>query len=182
MALHNYQLDPAHFYTTPGLTFQACLKHTRVDLELLTNIDMLLMIESGIRGGTSYIAKSESVANNKCVGDDTYDLAQPSKFITYLDANNLDGWAMSQPLPVGGYRWLSEDEAQQLDVMTVPDDAEVGYILEVDLAYPDHLHDVHYCYPLAPEHMVITAAHLSPTAKELLETGSKYRSKSSFPT
>jgi len=167
MSLSSYHLDPAHFYTTPGLTLQACLKHSKVVLELFTDIDMLLLTENGIRGGISYIAKRESVANNQYIPE-TYEPTDPSKYIVYLDANNLYGYAMNQPLPTGEYSWLSEQEIQQLDISAVPDDADFGYLLEVDLHYPPHLHDLHNCYPLAPEHVVLTEEYLSPAAKALI--------------
>jgi hypothetical protein len=167
-SLTRYGLDPAHFYTTPGLSFQACLKMTGVKLELLTDHDMLLMVENGIRGGTSTITCRESLADNKYVSGIGAS-EEASKYIMYLDANNLYGWAMSQPLPVGEFRWLSRQEINALRIRDIADEDETGYILEVDLGYPDHLHDLHNCYPLAVEKMVITEDLLSPTSKKLLE-------------
>ena len=96
VCLKNYKLDPAWYYTSPGLTWDAALKMTGIELELLTDPDMLLMIEKGIRGGVSMISKRHGKANNKYMGED-YDPSQPSKYVTYLDANNLYGWAMSKP-------------------------------------------------------------------------------------
>jgi DNA polymerase type B, organellar and viral len=172
MSMSYYKLDPAHYYTTPGLTFQACLKHTGVTLELYSDIDMLLLTENGIRGGSAYIGCRESIANNKHVPD-SFDPSEASKYIAYLDANNLYGWAMSQPLPVGDYKWLDRSEIKNLRVRDLPDDGDYGYILEVDLEYPEHLHDRHNCYPLAVEHVTLTEDHLSPAAKELLQ-GQRY--------
>ena len=172
MSMSYYKLDPAHFYTTPGLTYHSCLKYTKVNLELYTDIDMLLMTENGIRGGSSYIGCRESVANNKCLPD-SFDESQPSKFIAYLDANNLYGWAMSEPLPVGEYKWMSRADIKKLRIRDLPDDDEYGYVFEVDLEYPAELHDRHNCYPLAVEHVKLTEQHLSHTAKELLH-GQRY--------
>jgi hypothetical protein len=175
-SLRHYQLDPAHFYTTPGLSFQACLKRTQVRLELLTDESMLLMLENGIRGGTSYISCREAEANNPYV-QQTYDPTASSSYIVYLDANNLYGWAMSQPLPVGGFKWMSPRELQDFshksEILSLLDDAETGYILEVDLTYPTHLHDVHNDYPLAVEHLKLTEDMLSPAARAL-NCGRKY--------
>ena len=92
---------------------------TDVKLELLTDIDMHLMIEKGIRGGISTITNRYSKANNKYMGD--YDYTKPSKYIIYLDANNLYGWAMCKPLPVKDFRWLNETEINDLDIMKVTD-------------------------------------------------------------
>jgi hypothetical protein len=86
----------------------------------------------------------------------------------YIDANNLYGWAMSQPLPTGEFVWLWRRELK-LDITQIPDDSEEGYILEVDLKYPKELLDLHNDYPLAPEKMKICPEMLSPYCKQLSE-------------
>ena len=96
--LSNYELDPAHFVSLPGLAWQACLKKTNVELELLTVYDMLLMIEEGIRGGICHAIQRYAKANNKYTKD--YDKKKKSFYIQYLDANNLYGKAMTEKLPV----------------------------------------------------------------------------------
>lgn len=165
MCLNYYGLDAAHFYTTPGLAWEAALKMTDVKLELLTDIDMHLFIEKGIRGGVSMITHRHAKANNPLMSD--YDPNQPKNYIMYLDANNLYGWAMSQALPVDGFKWMEKDEINNFNVKNIPDDCQDGYILEVDLDYPSNLHDSHNDYPLAPEKMQITDELLSPYAKAL---------------
>ena len=97
-----YNLDPAHYYTAPGLAWDAALKVTEVELEL-SDPDMLLMIENGIRGVVSAISKYMG---------DKYDGSKPIKYITYLDANNLYGWAMSKPLPTQGFKWMEPNELE----------------------------------------------------------------------
>ena len=92
--LHHYKLDPCHYYTAPGLAWDACLKETKQELELLKDYDMLMMFEQGIRGGISHISKRYAEANNKYMKD--FDESKPSTFIQYLEANNLYGWAMTQ--------------------------------------------------------------------------------------
>ena len=146
VCLENYSLDPAWYYTSPGLSWDALLKHSGVKLELLTDPDMLLMFEKGIRGGISMIPNRFGKANDKYMGD-TFDPSQPSKFITYLDANNLYGWAMMKPLPVGDFKWMEEKELENWK--------DTPCILEVDLEYPKDLHDLHNDYPLAPERLKI---------------------------
>ena len=101
----HYNLDPAHCYTAPGLAWDAALKVTNVELELFSIPDMLLMVEQGIRGGVSMISTRYGKANNKYM-DDEYDACKPSKYITYLDANNLYRWAMSKPLLAHGCEWM----------------------------------------------------------------------------
>lgn len=167
ICLNYYGLDAAHFYTSPGLAWQAALKMTRVKLELLTDIDMHLFIEKGLRGGISMISHRHAKANNKYIPD--YDKNKPNSHVMYLDANNLYGWAMSQALPVKGFRWLDEFEIENLDVNDIEDDSENGYVFEVDLEYPTKLHDNHNEYPLAPEKIKVTEDMLSPYAKTLLE-------------
>jgi len=96
-----------------------------------------------------------------------YDTKQPSVYILYLDANNLYGWAMSQSLPTGEFKWLSQEELTNLYVISIPDDAETGYFLEVDLEYPKELHDLHSDYPLAPEKLLVTNEMTSNYSKQL---------------
>ena len=145
MYVENYKLDPAWYYTSPGLAWDACLKKTEVRLELLNDVDMLLMIEKGIRGGVSTITKRYVKANNPSMK--TYDSNSPNKYISYLDANSLYGWAMSQPLPTHGFEWMSEEELKNW--------RSHSCILEVDLEYPKEIHDLHNDYPLAPERLKI---------------------------
>ncbi|KAK3731607.1 hypothetical protein QZH41_004847 [Actinostola sp. cb2023] len=113
------------------------------------------------------ISNRYSKANNPYVPD--YDPTQDKNYIMYLDANNLYGWATSQPLPTHDFVWLSEYEVADFDVMEVADDSEDGFILEVDLEYPQELHDQHSDYPLAPERMQVTSNMLSPYCQQLNE-------------
>ena len=106
VCLKNYGLDPAHFYTAPGLAWKACIKKTRIRLELLLDPDMLLMFERGIRGGITQSVNRWAKANNPYMGSE-FVPDKPTKYLQYLDANNLYGWAMSQPLPTGGFKWVS---------------------------------------------------------------------------
>ena len=101
-----YELDPAHFLSLPGLAWQACLKKTNAELELLTDYDMLLMVEEGIRGGICHSIHRHTKANNKYMKN--YDESKESSYIQYLDANNLYGWAMSQKLPVNDFKWIED--------------------------------------------------------------------------
>ena len=106
VCLDNYGLDPAHFYMAPGLVWKACLKKTTIRLELLLDPDMLLMFERGIRGGINQSVHRWAKANNPYMGS-KYTPRETTRYLQYLDANNLYGWAMSQPLPTGGFCWLT---------------------------------------------------------------------------
>ena len=109
VCLENYKLDPAWYLTAPGLSWDAMLKTTEIKLELLTDPDMLMMIENGTRGGVSMISNRYSEANNKYM--DSHDETKPSKYIQYLDANNLYGWAMSEKMPYKDFKWVSVENA-----------------------------------------------------------------------
>ena len=126
-------LNPAHFYTTPGLAWQAALKKTGIKLKLLTDPDMQLMFERGIRGGITQAGQRYVKANNKYVGD-KFNPNENTSFLQYLDANNLYGRAMNQPLPTGEFKWVNDvtpDEIAKLE--------NKGYLLEVDFKYPKEL-------------------------------------------
>ncbi len=140
-----YELDALHYYTAPGLAWDTMLKITEVEIDLISDPDMYLMVERGIRGGISSIMKRYARANNKYLND--YNKDQMSVYIPYLDANNLYGWAMRHKLPVKDFRWMNEDELENWQSKPC--------ILEVDLEYPKELHDFHSEYPLAPEQLLI---------------------------
>src|SRR5438132_3576059 len=148
-SMRNYQLDPAHYYTSPGLSFDACLKMTKAKIELLTDPDSLLFFESAIRGGVSMITHRHAKANNPEVSG--YNSDEAHSYIQYYDANNLYGWAMSQPLPTGDFKFMEIEDFYNIDWMLIPDDAKTGFMLEVFLHYPPELHDMHNDLPLAPE-------------------------------
>ena len=140
-------MDPAHFYTAPGLAWKACLKKTRIRLELLLDPDMLLMFERGIRGGITQSVNRWAKANNPYMGPN-FTLDKPTKYLQYLDANNLYGWAMSQPLPTGGFKWVSIKPSK---ISQLTKCKSKGYVLEVDVHYPRELHDSHNDLPFMCE-------------------------------
>ena len=150
LCLKVYGLDPAYYFTAPGLAWEACLKMTGVELELLTDPDMLLMVEKGIRGGISVISNRYGEANNKYMKN--FNRNKPSKFLEYLDANNLYGAAMCMKLPTHGFKWLTCKELENMFNNQVVEVWEkTPCILEVDLEYPKELHDLHNDYPFCPE-------------------------------
>lgn len=167
MTLEYYKLDISHFHTSPGLAWQAALKMSGVCLDLITDPLMYNMIELGTRGGVSMVTKKYSKANHEYLG--AYDEAADKQHIMYLDANNLYGFALSQPLPYGFFHFLDEDEIKHFELHKVASDAKEGYILEVDLEYPQHLHDEHNDYPLAPEHLLVEDGDLSKYSTDLWE-------------
>ena len=167
MCQQYYGLDPVHYFTSPGLSWDAMLKMTEIELELMSDVDMFQFIEKGMRGGISYIANRYGKANNKYMK--SYNPEEPSKHIMYLDANNLYGWAMSQYLPTGEFQWLTDDQIKQtqLNLNKYNDESEKGLILEVDLEYPEELHDLHNDYPVATEQVKVTEDMLSDYCREI---------------
>jgi hypothetical protein len=163
--MKNNDLDPAHYLSAPGLSWDAFLKRSGKEIELVSDMDMFQFLEKGMRGGTSYIAHRQSTANNKYM--ETYNEDEESKFLMYLDANNLYGWAMSQPLPSGDFKWVEGTDNINLDDYL--NDEGRGMVLEVDMEDPIELHNLHNGYPLPPESKEVKHEMLSDYAKEIAE-------------
>ena len=161
--IKTYKLDSLHYYTTPRFSWDALLKYTESDLELLTDMGMHLFIEKGMRGGISMVSKCHAKANNPYVAG--YDPHKETNYIMDYDANNLYGWAMSQPLPYSGFKWAKKNKNGKHDKRK----EGRGRILEVDVEYPQHLYKSHNDYPLAPEKLTVKEEWLSPYQTELLE-------------
>ena len=157
--LEYYGLDPCHYFSSPRLSWDAMLKMTGIELELISDIDMHLFIEKGMRESISYIAKRHSKVNSKYMK--RYGVDKPNKYITYLDANKLYGWAVSQYLLYSGFKWLSPKDINRFDVNSTSENSSDGCISEVGLEYPDELHELHNDYPLAPEELEISHNMLS---------------------
>ena len=135
MCIKEYELDPAHFLSLPGLAWQACLKKTNIELELLTDYDMLLMVEEGISGGICHSLHQYAKANNKYMKN--YNNNEESSYIQYLDANILYGWAMSKKLPVNGFKWLDSYEIYEEFIKNYNENDKKGNIFEADVKYPN---------------------------------------------
>ena len=162
-----YGLEPCHFYSIPMLAWNACLKISDVKLDLITDVDMYNFLQEGIRGGMSCVNIRHAKANNKYMKN--YDANKESVYLGYHDCNNLYGFSMNQSLPMSDFSWIDELEYENIDWENMPTNDETGYILEVDLEYPDNLHDLHNDFPLGPEKMKISNQNLSEYQKNLLE-------------
>lgn len=147
--LNIYELDPGHYYTAPGFTSDCMLKYTKVELELLQDVDILMFVENSIRGEVSQCCNQYARASNKYMSD--YNPEKDSNnYLMYFDVNSLYVYSMTQHLSYSEFKWLNDTDS--LDISLIPDNSPIGYILEVDLEYPEHLHDLHKNMPLCPEH------------------------------
>ena len=172
LGINYYGLDPSHYISLPSYANDCLYKMTETKMQLLDKEDDYEFYESSIRGGISMIARRHAKANNKYMSN--YDKSKDSTFLTYLDANNLYGWAMMQCLPVGDFRWL---ETEEIDILSsnnfealkaIKSDGDKGYYLEVDIEFPEHLHDYFDDYPLCPESEIVTEDMVSDYGKDLL--------------
>ena len=150
LCLNTYKLDPAYFLSLPRLAWQACLKHSGIRLELISDIDMLLMFEKGIRGGICHSVFRHAKANNKYMKD--YDEKKEPSFLIYTDYNNLYGKAMSEKLPVDGFVWVEDiSEVDENCIKHFDEDSDVGYFIEADIKYPKEFHNKHSDLPFLLE-------------------------------
>ena len=146
----NYDLDPFHSYTAPGLSWNAMLKNTGITLDLITDYDMYMYIESAVRGGLVQSSLRHATANNPDLENpDDYDPTKPTSHIIYFDATNLYGNVMCEMLPFKDFKWVKNIET--LDYRNIPDDSPIGYLIEADYEYPEELHDKHNDFPLLPK-------------------------------
>ena len=154
MCLKIYELDLARFPSVPGLSWQASFKKTKVKLDLLTDIDMLLLVERGIRGGMCHSIYRYAKARNKYMKD--YDKNKESSYLQYWDVNNLYGWAMSQKFPQNNFERIKDNSQFNKDyIKNYNEESDEGFFLEVDVQYPEKLHDLHNDLPFLPEIMKI---------------------------
>ena len=164
--MRTYGLDPLHYHTAPGLTFDAGLKYTGVTLDLITDEEKFLFIEAGIRGGISVISHRYSKINHPRLSNiGFYNASEPNRQILYLDANNLYGHAMMQYLPIGEFEWTKTSEEE---LLTMRADDEYGAIFEIDYVIPEDKHDKFANYPIAPERKQIHGHMLSEYQKSIL--------------
>ena len=154
MFIKVYGLDHVYFLSAPGLAWQACLKKTGERLELITDVDMLLMIEKGIRGGLCHSVYRHAKTNNKYMK--IYDVNNESSYIIYMDANNLYGYARSKKVPVDGFEWVEDLSTIDEDfIKNYDEDSNAGYFIEADIDYPKELHNKHSDLPFLPEKMEV---------------------------
>ncbi|XP_053208508.1 uncharacterized protein LOC128392507 [Panonychus citri] len=169
-SFRNFGIDPCHYFSAPGFAWAAAIKKTKIKLELITDNDMLLMVEKGIRGGLTQVSKRHVIANNTSCPN--YDSTKEPTSLAYFDVNNLYGYSMCQELPVGEFSWVPAGQFINViyKILDIDDsDLSSGFILEVDLEYPDNLHDKHNDYPLAPYKQSISDELLSPYQKAIAE-------------
>lgn len=174
VCLDEYALDPVKYLSIAHYTFDAFLRKCQPRIDLLTDVDHYLFFRKALRGGLSMICHRYAKANNPYMR--TYDPSLPCKYIIYLDSNNLYGHAMSDYLPNCNFEWMKREELNIDDIMKLPPDSHWGCFLEVDLDYPDVLHNDHADYPLAAEKMKVCYSNLSPFSQKICDQHNLKRS------
>ena len=144
--MSNYGLDVCWYYTSPGLSWDALLNTTNIYLENTMRPDMYLFFKKETGGGISTITIRYGELNNPYMGDE-YDHSKPTKYITYLDANNLYKWAISNPLITGGFKWMEEEDLKNW--------RDIPCTVEVDIEYQKELYHNHNECPLTAERLII---------------------------
>lgn len=169
--MDSFRLDPMHYFSLSGFSFDCALRQTETKIELLTCLEMHQMIENAIRGGLATVGSPRyAKANNPLMPEEEYEPENPTSFMHFYDFNGLYTSVMKNyPLPTFGFRWLSEYELERFDVMSIPASSDHGYIVECDLHYPEELHDMQDSFPLAPEHVRIKPEDLSEYTKKMAE-------------
>ena len=154
ICMKNYEIDPAYYFTAPGLFWDAMLKMTGIKLELLSDIDMFLFFKRLVRGGISMISNRYGKANKPYMGE-KFNPEELIKYLVYYDSNNLYGFIMCEKLPVGGFEWMTEDEMINLfNNQTMEEWEKTPCVVEVDLEYCEELHDLHNDLPVCPETLI----------------------------
>ena len=165
LSLREDGLDPAYYMTLPGLTWDSAFKMTGAKVDLLTDETRYKFVESGIRGGMTFVNEHHIVANTPRVPE-TFKPNEPLRDLLYVDANNLYGHALSQKLPHSEFRWITDEEIENLDLMSFNFDGDEGLILEVDLEYPPDVQDRTEDLPFAPEQVLVEEEMLTPLMKQ----------------
>ena len=162
-----YSLDPCHYFSAPGLSWDAMLKMTGVILEKISNPDRYIFIERGITGGICVAIKKYSKENNKFCSD--YDNSKPGTEIKYDDMNNLYGKAIMSYLPYGSFKWIKVTDKSINTALNKKDNSSHGYFFEVDMYCPDELHDEQNDFPMEPEKLIVTEELLSAEQIEIIK-------------
>ena len=153
VSYNEFDINPLYCVSLPGYTWQCGLKYTGINLQTLQDKDMILLLENNIRGGISYV-----------VGD-RYIKSDVNKKILYIDANNLYGHSMSEPLP---YDEINFDNNVNLeDILNTPDDSDIGYFAEVNIKYPDNIKEKTKNFPFANVNKKINPNKFSDYMKEI---------------
>ena len=174
LAINEDGLDPAHYYTLPGLTLDSALKMSKVKLNLLPTEEMYCFVEKGIRGGCTFINKHHIKLNNEELDKESFRSNINNTEMFYCDANNLYGHALSEPLPTGNAEWMEAEMFEQFmnrEWLLNQDfiNSDFTYLIEADLSYPADIHDQTKDFPFAPEKLNVPSSMYSDEMLELLK-------------
>ena len=175
--IENYHLDPVYYFSAPHFTFDAFLRKTKAEIELITDLNQYLFLCKAIRGGVSQVSKRFARANNPYLSN--YNSLKPESYLLYIDSNNLYGKALMDYLPCKDFKWMSEEELTPNFILSLDDSSDIGCFIECDLDYPDVLHELHSDFPLAPEKFKVKYKELSPYAQKICEINGVKRTTNS---
>ena len=153
VSVGEFGINPLYWFSLPGYTWQCGLKYTGINLQTLQDKDMILLLENNIRGGIS------SVMGDRYIEPDD------NKKILYIDANNLCGHSMSEPLPYDEIKF--DNNVKLEDILNTPDDCDIGYFIGVDLTYPNNIKEKTKNFPFAPVNKKINPDNFSDYMKEI---------------
>ncbi|XP_043949537.2 uncharacterized protein LOC122818670 [Drosophila biarmipes] len=157
LCLNVYNLDPLNYSTAPSMSWDAMLKVTKIVLDLISDPEMHSFLKSAVRGGLVQCNQEDVTANNELLN--SFDPSKPITYLASIEANNLDDWAMSQPLPFSNFSFLNDKQIHQFDATKISSDADVGYVLEVDLEYPTDLYRSHDGLPFCPQNRTLSSGY-----------------------
>ena len=169
VALKEFHLDPARYLSLPGFSLDAMFYMTKARVRLIEDPEMYLCLERGIRGGLSFVGERYLAASPEMTDDEFEKLSENEKEkvnrIIYIDQNNLYGNCLRKYHAVGSYKWLTQNQISKIDWANLSSESNTGYILQVDIEYPDFLHKDHESLPICPEHKDINYHDLSEYSK-----------------
>ena len=177
-AFENRGLDPLYSWSSPGFSWNCAMYSSKMELEYVKDLDILNMLQEGIRGGPTLVCDRIATANNEDLGPDwPFDPSKPRKRLVYQDLNSLYPFTMLSPLPYKDFKMMTRREIERVNIDDLTGEDGKGYIFSVDLDYPEHLHNAHDDLPLAVEKRKIRIDEISPTQEHLIELYNKVISK-----
>jgi len=177
-AIENRGLDPLYVWSASGFSWSCAMYSSQVELEYVKDLEILNMLQEGIRGGPTIVSNRLARANNEDLGPHhPFDPNKPRTRLVYQDLNSLYPYCMLSPLPYKDFKMMTQEELENINIESLREEDGKGYIFSVDLDYSPHLHNSHNDLPLAVEKRKIRIEEISPTQEHLIHMYNKVISK-----